>query len=489
MNPLTPGARQALERATELAEGGGVGPEHIFAAALEQAPELSRWLDWAEGEFARCLEPLPGEGYTAEADQAVLMATRLTFLDRATEARCGEQVLLSIMDDPNGLLGKREARRQAGEIFLERLMAGDPWTPVDWDEACQLAAREGRIEASAGDHLRTLLARPDSLAVAILRRLGFDLEELERAARKDEKPYRPGRTETVLPVRPEHLLRATSHARRVQELARTCGVVPFRLEVGLDRNQGRHPAYEDAEARFVWVRPACEEAERLGGGMVTELDLLLGLLADPENLACSALRAAGMELTELRRRLEQRSVQGEGFSPEARLAMEAAAKLAGGLHPHDGHMLSALLGVLGEGLPQAPLADIERELRKRLDGTLVRSASVTLDGLALGMTREHVIDLLGAPQAHGRDHDHERWRYVDGPTLTWHLTEDELLGISGFRLAQDGRAVLSRGDDRERALTTLGQASMLELTNGWKVGAAVSAAGRVSRVFLSQLQS
>lgn len=485
MNPLSPGARQALERASELAEGGGVGPEHIFAAALEQVPELSRRLGWEEGVFARQLAALPGQGYTAEADQAVLMAARLTYLDQQAGSRSAEQTLLSLMDNPDGMLGQE--RERAGEILLERLMAGDSWTLLESEEPYKLAARQGRIQPSNGDYLRAVLSRPDSLAVTILRRLGFDLEALERVALEDQSPFHPVPNETALPVRPEQLLRAASHARRVQELARTCGVVPFRLEVALDRGLGRNPAYENAPARFLWVRPACEEAERLGGGMVSEFDLLLGLLADPDNLACKALRAAGMELDELRCTLERRTVTGEGFSPEARQVMESAAELAGGLHPHDGHMLLALLEVLATSMPEAPFPDIERELRKRLDGTLNRALPVSLDGLALEMTREQVIDRLGAPHAHGLVLEQERWCYVDGPTLVWHATLDSLVEVSGSRLCQSERTLLCRGDDGEQALTTLGRSLSVELANGWSVSVVVQPPGQVARILLSSL--
>jgi ATP-dependent Clp protease ATP-binding subunit ClpA len=137
----------------------------------------------------------------------------------------------------------------------------------------------------------------------------------------------------------------------------------LRLEVALKRHCLRAVSHHYSQDKFTWVRPACEEAARLGGGAVTERDLLLGLLADEQSSACQLMARSGLDLRALRNRLEQRHAEGEGFTETARLVLERAAEAANSLQPHEGHMLGALASVLGtELILKKPRIDISKSV-------------------------------------------------------------------------------------------------------------------------------
>lgn len=481
--PFSSEARRALERARGLAEGGGIGPEHIFAAALEHLPGINGRLGWTADAFRQLLEPLPGEGYTAEADELVLRATRLTLLD-TPGLTCGEQTLLGLLLDRECFLAgwtTPEQRRRGEELLTEKLYAGEAWTSVPFTEAFELAHSDGRIQTSAGDYLRPLLERPDSLAVKVLRELELDLDELEKAAREDRKPFHPGAARLdFMSVTPAHLAVAGARSDRVLALAARLGVIPFRLEVALSRAAGHPLAHEISGEKFPWLRPACEEAHRLGGGAVTELDLLLGLLADPECVACQAMQACGMDLGQLRLSLEDRQSQGEGFTPEAQRVLQRAAEVAGSLSPHDGDMLLGLLEVVPARFPD----QLELVLSQRMLGSLDRQAPITVDGLQPGLSREQLIDLKGAPQAHGFEGEQEVWHYPGGLSMTWHPAQDAVALICGRRLEQAGDVRLQAGESEGRAREVLGRGGNVELAGGLKVHALVMQ-GQVVSVFLA----
>ena len=376
-----------------------------------------------------------------------------------------------------------EQKRRVTDLLLQAACEGEEWTRLDLQELSDTATREGFVDANSGHYLRAILAR-QSLARKILDWLGLDRAELEQLAREDRTPMPMGPLlqELVLAqVKPLHLIRAALSSAEVLRIASEAGVVAFRLETAVARLQGHPAGHEVTSIRFAWMRPACEEAARLGGGMVTERDILLGLLADESSLACSALVASGMSLKDLRARLEQRKPESEGFSPGAQQAMQRAATLAESLSPHDGYML---LGVLPE-LGDLVYPTVEAQLQKRIAGSLERSLPVTCQGLAPGMSREQVIDRLGAPPAHERGAEQERWRYIGGPDIVWHPTEDRIQALMGQTLEQAGAVVLRSGDGAEAQRELLGEANQVELPGGL-VASSMMFSRKVALVTLEQ---
>lgn len=355
-----------------------MGPAHLIAAGLESAGELLEKFGWELDRLRASLPTLPGDGKTAEADQALQHASNLSVKD-CPGLECAEQLLLELLHSAPPVLDDvvpTKVRERATALLRQRLLAGEEWTRL---------GEQFHLDQSAGTHLLAILGHPESLAVRVLREVGVNLDEVARAARQDQKKFEPSFSGVYnfVPVRPRHLLYGASRRVEVVRWAESLGVVPFRLESVMDRHWLGASRGDYRQERFPWVRPACEEAARLGGGAVSEHDLLLGLLADEENVACHVLRRSGYELRALRAKLEARSTEGEGFTEGARLVLERAAQMAGGLQPRDGPMLAAIATVMELRL-STPRVDPGGRIR--------------VEGLCLGMTPDEVIAALGEPQ-------------------------------------------------------------------------------------------
>lgn len=120
-----------------------------------------------------------------------------------------------------------------------------------------------------------------------------------------------------------------------------------------------------------------EAAARLGSNQVGAQHLLLGLLADPTNVACCLLISQGIEVDQLRQRIEDRLVRGLPIAKRGlevtfsarrtfTTAFEAAASLDD-LHLGTEHLLLALVCQ-----PSEDTAHILRDMN--LDEAAVRQA-------------------------------------------------------------------------------------------------------------------
>jgi len=112
-----------------------------------------------------------------------------------------------------------------------------------------------------------------------------------------------------------------------------------------------------------------QEAQRLGHDYVGCEHLLLGILADEEDVAAKILTAHGVTLELARRRIAEiigvgdiaRERQGLSYTPRATVVgklAEVEAERLGELKPEHAHLLLAIL-TEGSGVPNILLAELE----------------------------------------------------------------------------------------------------------------------------------
>jgi len=271
--------------------------------------------------------------------------------------------------------------------------------------------------------------------------------------------------ELDLTVEPCHLAYALVHKtpKPIELIMASLGVVPSRLRWIVAGSDPRFPHPRDVgeNRRMSWAAAASEEARRLGWSVVGPDLLLLGLLADPTNSACRALKAAGVDLRELRVRLEEPgpgggSVEEMAFSPEVLEALKRAAESWGDLDPDSGYTLQALLAV-ADLLGDQQKA-VEAALPRVLHGSLERDRAVTIEGVGVGMSAAEVLSLLGEPLQRTREEGQESWAYGDTGVM---VKAGRVVGVHGPVLEQQGQEVLLRGDPWLKAEEVLGVRRMV----------------------------
>jgi hypothetical protein len=371
---------------------------------------------------------------------------------------CCEQVLHRFLCDREGALGQHLDQlgcRQVpiGEALFQELLEADFLSHYEFADLLALPAAEGRTEPSEGDYVRLCLER-STVAQRVFKRFGVDPVSIIAAAQNWQRipviSFRGYPSHQI--VGPFHLAMALVATNSIQRAMRELGWTATRLEALVRRSHRAYPRHTyTATAKFSVIGPACEEAQRQGHAVVTPADVLLGLLADPDNDACLALEKAGLDLDELRSRHHQPSQGGVGrkemeFSVEVTVAMHRAAELANSLRPGHLDMLQALL----EHAQLFPEQDRALEVIPRArSGHLEPEHLSMLGGQRLGMSAEQMRDPIRRSDAD----DAEVWHYRDGSAV---LQNRRVVGLTGMRLEQNGRVVLQVGDSWKIARALLG---------------------------------
>lgn len=496
----TPEVLEALRLAAEEADGGVIAVEMLWLGGLQTqfGGLLLDELGVGLGSIrARVLRREGPPGYDGAADEALRMAARMTHMtDPGPD--CCEQLLHGLLLDRATQTARYldrlgVDRRQAAYDLQLRIRAGDTLSCFDIDDVYGLAMREGRSRASEADYLRTALWQP-GLAAAMLAELGVDLPALaeEAATWPGDRGFLPSNRVNVGRVEPFHLLMSLGRCEPVLALMRQVGVVGYRLQSTL---QSLRPGYPRAETymrpEMVYVKPACEEAQRLGAVVVGAEHLLLGLLADPLNSASRALRRAGLDLRVLRARLEAATGPGAtaremDFAPEVRAALALAIEAWGGKDADAAYILHALLAnsqVLGPDQEA-----VEALLPAVLDGTLDAAKPLELGGLRLGQPLAEVLALKGEPICREvTQAPYESLTLTDCSVIV-DSTTGLVRSIYGPELAQNGVPMLRKGDSWIKAEEVLGVRQRSPLCKGPPQGvSALVASGRVGFLCLSNI--
>lgn len=265
--------------------------------------------------------------------------------------------------------------------------------------------------------------------------------------------------EADLVVEPSHLAYAlvNSTPKPLERVMGGLGVVPTRLRWLVAGSNPRFPHPRDVgeNRRMSWAAAASEEGRRLGWAVIGPELLLLGLLADPTNSACRALTAAGIDLRQLRHRLELpgpgSNVEDMEFSPEVLETLKRAAESWGDLDPDSAYTLQALLAASDVLGPEQ--AAVEAALPRVLHGSLVREQGVTIEGVGVGMTAAQVLEMHGEPMQRTQEEGQESWTYHELGVM---VVADRVVGVHGAVLEQQGEPVLVQGDPWLKAEQVLG---------------------------------
>jgi len=481
----TPEVVAALERAEAFAEGGAVTELHLWLGALgtvEGAALLDSW-EVDSDAVRRTVPRVEGTGRTPEADRGLTMASRFTVLTDP-DHECVEQLLHGLLIDRecHTFSYLREQGVDPGPAALtlqERMRAGQALSYFDGDAVQLLGLKEGRLGLEERDYVRVAFAVP-GLATTLIRELGVDPERLrEAAAHWPNSEFHPSSRVHVGRVEPFHLLLALARAEQVVSLMRPLGVVATRLNRSVeclrdDYHRPEEVGYPQADS----IKPACEEARPLGAAQVMPEHLLLGLLADVTNSASRALALAGFDLQELRREASAAvgpgvSVKDMDFHPDARLVLAQAVEDWGGKEPDSVFILKPLVDYCS--LLQVRRSELKPAIQRVLEGCLPVGQSLTMNGLALGMSREEALAARGQPLARATEDDRESWGYEDVYAT---FSEGRVRALHGTLLESGGDVMLRKSDSWFRTEEVLGarrrspaarDSAVMAMTSGGRV--------------------